>query len=61
MHLDSLIQQLQAQNANVAAVIQAEHDKSKDTSGKDGNLIVNAFDAIFKKVSHVGELVRKFD
>ena len=59
--LDALIQQLNAQDANVAAVVQAEHDKSKDLAGKDGTLISGAFDAMDKKLSHVSELVRKFD
>ena len=59
--LDGLIQQLNAQDANVAAVIQSEHDKSKDIAGKDGNIISGAFDAMDKKLSHVSELVRKFD
>ena len=56
-----MIQQLQAQDANVVAVIQAEHDKSKDVSGQDGNIIASALDAMDKKVSQVSELVRKFD
>ena len=59
--LDVLVQQLSQRDGNVEAVVQAQHDKSKEIAGQDGAFIAGAFSAVDQKISQVGELVRKFD